>query len=418
MHRKPMARFFAEQQRTLKGFGTGNITVGLENGLMDFMRTTLEQLRKYSIFEGAILYDAEWTPLLAMPEDFVIPDDLFQKLVESKKAQKGQKTYEMEAILDEDSDVLGSLLLTFDLSPIQQENRRGLLYALAAGILIALPIMKILAWWLSRTLQRFQQIFEGLHVRTRDVQKATGHVSSESSQLTNTANKLSDGARDQTSSVEETLAAIEEMATCNEQTAHHVKDTKQIAIHVTKAAKATIDAVLIATNSMKNISKETWVVESIANKTNLLAVNASVEATRVGEEGKGFSVVATEVRKLAETTRESVTNIRTLCQKVIEAAESGGTKLNSLLPEIQKTQLLVEQISEGSEEQSMGTRQISTSMQELDKIVQENAAVSVEMMSASETLAEQVRHLEKDMIFFGSQIELGYRALLTGRIQE
>ena len=142
------------------------------------------------------------------------------------------------------------------------------------------------------------------------------------------------------------------------------------------------------------------IIEEIARKTDLLALNAAVEAARAGEHGKGFAVVASEVRKLAERSQTAAAEISRLSSSGVTVAESAGTMLSKLVPDIQKTAELVQEINAASAEQNTGASQVNKAIQQLDQVIQQNAAASEEMASTSEELSGQAEQLQKSVAFF------------------
>jgi methyl-accepting chemotaxis protein len=151
---------------------------------------------------------------------------------------------------------------------------------------------------------------------------------------------------------------------------------------------------------MRNIAEKISIIEEIARNTNLLALNAAIEAARAGEHGKGFAVVAAEVRKLAENSQKAASEISELSKTSVDIAEQAGELLTKIVPDIQKTAELVQEISAASSEQKSGTEQINKAIMQLDGVIQQNASASEEMASMAEELSSQAEQLQATMEFF------------------
>ena len=163
-----------------------------------------------------------------------------------------------------------------------------------------------------------------------------------------------------------------------------------------------------AVAAMKEIAGKISIIEEIARQTDLLALNAAVEAARAGEHGRGFAVVASEVRKLAERSQSAAYEINELSRSSTSVAERAGELLGKLVPDIQKTADLVQEINAASQEQSTGSKQVNKALQQLDQVIQHNASASEELASTSEELSAQAEQLQASVSFF--RLDSGVRS--------
>ena len=182
--------------------------------------------------------------------------------------------------------------------------------------------------------------------------------------------------------------------------AANAKEANDLANQAHRSAEDGDKTMTAINESSGQISKIIKVIEEIAFQTNLLALNAAVEAARAGEHGKGFAVVAAEVRKLAERSQVAAGEISELSVSSVEVAEKAGELLNVIVPNIQKTAELVQEISAASKEQDAGAEQISRAIQQLDQVIQQNASASEEMASTAEELSSQSEQLQNMIGFF------------------
>jgi len=138
----------------------------------------------------------------------------------------------------------------------------------------------------------------------------------------------------------------------------------------------------------------------IAGQTNMLSLNAAIESAKAGDFGKGFAVVATEVRRLSRQTDRSTVDIIDTTVSSVEIAEIAGEMLAQIVPEIQKTAELVQDINIASNEQNLGAEQINAAIQQLDQIIQQNSASAQEMSSVAEELWSRAEQLRESTEFF------------------
>jgi methyl-accepting chemotaxis protein len=233
-----------------------------------------------------------------------------------------------------------------------------------------------------------------------DVVGAAENVASGSQELSSTAQQMSQGATEQAASAEEISSSMEEMASSIRQNTDNALQTEKISIKSSVDAKEGGKAVIETVAAMKEIASKISIIEEISRQTNLLALNAAIEAARAGEHGKGFAVVASEVRKLAERSQSAAGEISGLSSRSVAIAEQAGEMLTKMVPDIQKTAELVQEITASSKEQDTGAEQINKAIQQLDQVIQQNASASEEMASTSEELSSQAEQLQDSISFF------------------
>jgi len=189
---------------------------------------------------------------------------------------------------------------------------------------------------------------------------ASGH------QLKSSSMQLSKGSAEQAASAEEVSTSIEEMVANIDQNTENAVKTEKITIETAKDVNIANELSSEAAKAMKLVSEKITVISDIAFQTNILALNAAVEAARAGEHGRGFSVVAAEVRKLAERSKSAADEIVSLVNTGLKVSNEAGEKTRMLVPDIERTTQLIKEISAASLEQKTGAEQINLAMQQLN----------------------------------------------------
>ncbi len=249
----------------------------------------------------------------------------------------------------------------------------------------------------------FRQMLARVKEVLVNVSGASQNVTDASMQLSNTSQDISQGASEQASSVEEVSSSVEEMTANIQQNTDNAKQTEIIAAKAAKDIEAGSTKVHTTMEAMKSIANKISIIGDIAFQTNILALNAAVEAARAGEHGKGFGVVAAEVGKLAERSKLAAAEIDEISRKSVDIAEDASAIMKTIVPDIQMTSQLVQEIAAASMEQNAGAEQINNAIQQLNEVTQQNAAASEEMATSAEELSSQADQLLDVISYFRSR---------------
>ena len=265
-----------------------------------------------------------------------------------------------------------------------------------AGILIALS----LGLSLSRSLS---SLSTQLHDLAANLQVSSDEVASSASQLAAAGEVMAQGASEQASSLEETGSSLEELSSMTRRNADSTRQVKTLAQESRLAAekgvqdmRAMIAAMGAIRESSDDIARIIKTIDEIAFQTNILALNAAVEAARAGESGRGFSVVADEVRSLAQRSAqaasETADKIEAAITKTGQGVEMSGKvaqALNDIVGKVRQVDDLANEVASASQEQTEGINQINLAVSQVNKITQDNAASAEESAAASEELSSQ-----------------------------
>lgn len=241
---------------------------------------------------------------------------------------------------------------------------------------------------------------QNLRKRIENINKAANQIHVTSAQLKEAAQQVSLGANDQASSIEEVASSIEEMVSNIQLNSDNAHKTNQIASTLMDGVHSASQASIDSLNSIHTITSKIGIISDIAFQTKLLALNAAVEAARASVHGKGFSVVAAEVKKLAERSKVAADEINSISKLSVANTERTKILMDKLLVEVEQTIRLIEEISVSSKEQNEGAIQINNAVNSLNQITLQNAAASEEMATCTEELDNQTDLLKDTIAYF------------------
>ncbi|MGM0531010.1 MAG: methyl-accepting chemotaxis protein, partial [Bacteroidota bacterium] len=245
-----------------------------------------------------------------------------------------------------------------------------------------------------------QRMVEKLRELIANVKYGADNIASASEQMSSNSQEMSQGSSEQASSAEEVSSSMEQMKSNIQQNTDNAQQTEKISQNAAQSIKKGNEATQTAVESMKEIAEKISIINDIAFQTNILALNAAVEAARAGEHGKGFAVVASEVRKLAERSGEAASEIDEKSKSGVQVSEQAGQQLSEIVPEVEKTSQLVQEITAASNEMNSGADQVNNAIQQLNQVTQQNASSSEELASNAEELSSQAEQLQQVVSFF------------------
>ncbi|WP_207263778.1 methyl-accepting chemotaxis protein [Desulfovibrio sp. Huiquan2017] len=333
-------------------------------------------------------------------------------------------------VKDYRGDTIGAIFLSMDISG-QQAMMSAVAWMAGIGLLIVVIVPIVIIFWVveysvKRPIQQCAElasdiaqgnlesrsckmrkdemgvILDGMCDMNAHLADTIGHIRDISGEVADGCNELSlasdnlsQGANRQAAGIEEIAASLEEMSGSIRQTADIAAKTETTATRVSHDAETGGQAVARTVEAMKKIANEIGIIEDIARQTNLLALNAAIEAARAGEAGKGFAVVAAEVRTLAERSGTAAAGIGELSSTSVAVAEEAGDLLKRMVPDIQNTAGLIQEIAAAAAEQSQGIEQVSRAIQDSESVVQQNASTAEEVAATAVTLSDSSKNLHE-----------------------
>lgn len=260
---------------------------------------------------------------------------------------------------------------------------------------------------INDTLDKLSEIFS-------QINQSAEIINNTSKEIASGNNNLSHRAEQQAANLQETAASMEELTATVKKNADNAQEANKVAENAKTLAekggdvvKAAIDAMAEINASSNKIADIISVIDEIAFQTNLLALNASVEAARAGDQGRGFSVVASEVRNLAKRSATAARESKELIHNSMQKVRTGrdfvnqtGTALNDIVDSVKKVGDLISMIASASAEQSSGISQINQAVTQMDELTQQNAALAEEASAASVSMSDLSSNMIEQLAFF------------------
>lgn len=267
---------------------------------------------------------------------------------------------------------------------------------------------------LGQLLNAVAAMSQNLRDMIEKIQMGVSQVSTAAGEIAAGNTDLSSRTEQQAAAVEETAASMEQLTATVKQNADNAHHANQLATDASQTAQQGGKLVSNVVNTMRDISSSsqqiaeiTTLINGIAFQTNILALNAAVEAARAGEQGRGFSVVASEVRNLAQRSAQAAKEIEGLIAESVSRVQTGtalvedtGNTMEQIVRSVTHVRDIMAEIAAASDEQTRGIAQIGQAIVEMDHTTQQNAALVEESAAAADSLEEQAEMLLQSVAVF------------------
>ncbi len=353
---------------------------------------------------------------------------------EYKKVEHNNLYYHIFPLLDYSNTKIGYIVYQLNISDLNKNAFRmelflALIMMLALGVIIFIiirisknsiskPILEVAQNLRKRQdltttaykIERQDEIgelvkatFEILDSSRKLIQSVKSialEVTGASGELSHMAAKMSESSYEQAATIEEISSTMEHILEISELNAKNAKETNQITKSATSELLENSDLFKTTLDASAAVMQKIMFIENIAKKTDILAINASIEAVRAGEAGLGFQVVAEEIRKLADRSSISAQEISKLTQDGIRLSQNAKNSLENTLGKIEKSSQLVERITISSIEQQTKLSEFNDSLQQLNNTTNANSAASEQLAASAEELMQQAEQLKSLLLYY------------------
>ncbi|MDA3928769.1 MAG: methyl-accepting chemotaxis protein [Prolixibacteraceae bacterium] len=279
------------------------------------------------------------------------------------------------------------------ISDLEKVSKGDLTIKVADKMLSRKDEMGTISRSISELSQNFEEIING-------IQQSFETISHMGTNIKQASSSMAQAAALQAGNLEEISTSMEEMVEIIQNNSENAEETKNITNETNQSVKLGNDSVLKALSYLTEIAERIQVIDDISYQTNILSLNAGVEAARAGEFGKGFAVVAAEVRNLSNQSKEAAVQIDSVSRESSKFSADAVDSLKYIVPNMEKTTILVQKIVSATTEQNVGVSQINNAIQELNTSTQQNATNAEEMAQSAISLSDEAEHLYELVHFF------------------